>query len=112
MFIPICAPILHQGEHYIQIERNKPPLDPRHLGVPSSAPKMISEPIAFSAQTVQLSCVLIHIISKETEMSFHLTRHLGVPLGATKNISMPMVHPAQTCTYLALRLTLSSNGPK
>jgi hypothetical protein len=25
---------------------------------------------------------------------------------------MPMVHPAQTCTYLALRLTLSSNGPK
>jgi hypothetical protein len=38
--------------------------------------------------------------------------HLWVPSGAPKTISMPMVQPAQTNTYLMLRLTLSSNGPK
>jgi hypothetical protein len=56
---------------------------------------MISEPIACSAQTVRLSCVLIHIISKETKMSFHLTSHLRVPLVMTKNISKHVVHPVQ-----------------
>jgi hypothetical protein len=40
---------------------------------PSGAPKMISEPIACSAQTVLQSCVYINIISKETKTSFHLT---------------------------------------
>jgi hypothetical protein len=73
MFVPIRATILHQDEHYIQTERKELPLDPRHLRVPSGAPKMILEPIACSVQTVHLSCVLINIISKETETNFHLT---------------------------------------
>jgi hypothetical protein len=49
------------------------PLDPRHLGVLSGVPKMIFEPIGHSVQTVQLSCIEISTISKESEMSFHLT---------------------------------------
>jgi hypothetical protein len=49
------------------------PLDPRHLGVPSSASKMISKPMVRSAQTVQLSCTDTNTISKPTETSFHLT---------------------------------------
>jgi hypothetical protein len=55
------------------MERNELPLDARHLGVPSGAPKMVFEPIAYSVQNVHLSCVLINIISNETETSFHLT---------------------------------------
>jgi hypothetical protein len=49
------------------------PLDPRHHGVPSGVPKMIFEPIGHSVQTMQLSCVEISTISKETKMSFYLT---------------------------------------
>jgi hypothetical protein len=48
------APILHQNE----ISH-----DPRHLGVPSTAFKMISEPVVRSAQTVHLSCIMISTIS-------------------------------------------------
>jgi hypothetical protein len=51
----------------------KPNKDPRHLGVPSSAPKTISKPIACSAQIVHLSSVEISTISKETETSVHLS---------------------------------------
>jgi hypothetical protein len=48
-------------------------LDPHHLGVPLGAPKMISKPITRLEQMGHLSCVKISTISKETEMSFHLT---------------------------------------
>jgi hypothetical protein len=44
-----------------------------HLGVPSGAPKMISQPMVHSVQTVHLSCVKISTISKRTESSIHLT---------------------------------------
>jgi hypothetical protein len=40
-----CATILHQDLHYLQMDRNKLPLEPRHLVVPSGASKMISEAI-------------------------------------------------------------------
>jgi hypothetical protein len=33
------------------------PLEPRHLGVPSSVSKMISEPMVHLAQNMQLSCI-------------------------------------------------------
>ena len=45
----------------------------RYIGVPSGVPKMISKPIARSAQNVHLSCAKINIISKQTEMGFHFT---------------------------------------
>jgi hypothetical protein len=38
--------------------------DPRHQEVPSSAPHIISEPIAASAQILHLSCIEINTISK------------------------------------------------
>jgi hypothetical protein len=55
------------------MDQNEFPLDPRHLGVPLAAPKMISEPMICLAQTVHLSYVEINTVSKQTEMSFHLT---------------------------------------
>jgi hypothetical protein len=50
------APILRQDKHYFQMEWNEHPLEPRHLGVPSSASKIISEPMVHLAQNMQLSC--------------------------------------------------------
>ena len=68
------------------MDQNEIPHDPRHLGVPSGAYKMISEPMISLAQTVHLSCV--RISTKPP--------HLGVPSGASKTISEPMVCLAQT----------------
>ena len=53
------------------MDRNKIPLEPRHLGVPSGAVKMIFEPCL--EQTVQLSCTNTNTISKRTETRFHLS---------------------------------------
>jgi hypothetical protein len=39
------APIMRQDYHYRQTDRNELPLEPRHLGVPLGASKMISEPM-------------------------------------------------------------------
>ena len=46
---------------------NEIPHDPRHLCVPSGAPKTISEPMVRLAQTVQLSYINTNTISKRTE---------------------------------------------
>jgi hypothetical protein len=35
------APILHRHQHSLQMDQNEIPHDPRHLGVPSGASKMI-----------------------------------------------------------------------
>ena len=45
--------------------------DPRHLGVPSGAYKMISEPMVCSAQTVHLSCT--DTGSQRTKTRLHMT---------------------------------------
>ena len=53
--------------------------DPRHLGLPSGASKMISEPMVRSAQTVHLTYVMVSTIAKQTENELPLEpRHLGV----------------------------------
>jgi hypothetical protein len=52
---------------------NEIPHDPRHLGVASGASKTISEPMVRLAQSVHQSCIKISAISKQTEMSFHLS---------------------------------------
>jgi hypothetical protein len=77
------------------MERREIPHVPRHLGVPSGASRMISEPTVRSMQTVHLSCDKIGIISKLTKLSLE-PRHLRVPSGASKMISEPMVYLAQT----------------
>ena len=107
------------------MERSEIPHDPRHLGVPSGASKMIFEPMVRLTQTVHLSYIKISTIPKQTELSLE-TRHLGLPSGASKTISKPMARLAQTvhlscadtnivskpCNYLAPTLTLSPNGKK
>jgi hypothetical protein len=54
------------------MDQNEFPLDPRHVGVPSVVPKMISKAMARSAKIVHLSCMEISTISKQIEMIFHL----------------------------------------
>jgi hypothetical protein len=42
-------------QHYLQMDRNELPLEPRDLGVPSDASKMILEPMVCLAPTVHLT---------------------------------------------------------
>ena len=86
------------------------PQDPRHLGVPSGASKMISEPMVRSAQTVHLSCVKVSTISKQTENELPLEPcHLGVPSGGSKIISEHMVRSAQTVHLSCVKIRTISN---
>jgi hypothetical protein len=55
------------------MDQNELPLEAHHLGVLSGASKIVTKPMVRLAQTVQLSWVKINTISKQTEMSFHLT---------------------------------------
>ena len=55
------------------MDKNKLPLDSRHLGLAMGVPKMISPPMVHSAQTIHLSCAEINTISKQAETSFHMT---------------------------------------
>jgi hypothetical protein len=73
MFSTNSAPILRQDSHYLQTDRNEPPHEPRHLGVPSSASKTIPEPMVRMAQTVHLYCTDTNTISKWTETRFDMT---------------------------------------
>jgi hypothetical protein len=73
MFGTNSAPILRQDYHYLQMDSNKHPLEPRHLGVPSGASKMISEPMVRLAQIRHLSCTNTNTVSKRTEIRFHMT---------------------------------------
>jgi hypothetical protein len=68
------APILRQYKNYLQTEWNEHPLEPRHIGVPSGACKIISRPMVCSPQTMHLSYVKISTFSKRTESSFHFSR--------------------------------------
>ena len=153
------APTLHQDQHYLQTDRTKHRLEPLHLGVPTSASKMVSQTMVHQVQTVHLSCTKTNIVSKQTESEIpYGTRHQGVPSGASKLISKHMVCSMQImhlpciristiskltepsfhlslfiqeyqilrpkwflrlwcirrklCTYLALKLTMSTNEPK
>jgi hypothetical protein len=73
MFDANYALILHQEYHYRQTDRTELPLEPRHLGVPSSASKMISMPMVRSLQTLHLSCTDTNTVSKWTKTRFHTT---------------------------------------
>jgi hypothetical protein len=58
---------------YVQKDRKEILRDPRHLGVPSGASKMISEAMVRLVQTVDLSCTETNNISKWTETRFYMT---------------------------------------
>jgi hypothetical protein len=100
------APILDRHYHYLQTKRSEIPHYPHHLEVPSSASKMIFEPMVRLTQTVHLSSIKISTVYKQTELSLE-PHHLGESSGASKSISEPIVHLAQTVRYLAPIVTLS-----
>jgi hypothetical protein len=84
------------------MDRNEIRHDPRHLGVPSGASKMVSEPMIRSAQTVHLSYTNTISISKWTEMRFHMTHvtwqfHHVHP----KRFSSLWYFRRKPCTFLA-----------
>jgi hypothetical protein len=93
--------------------QNDFPFDPRHVGVPSIALKMMSEPMVRSVQTMHLSCVETNTTSKQTKTIFHLIYatyeyHLVCP----KRFQSLWYISCKLCTYLASRLILSPNRPK
>jgi hypothetical protein len=77
-FLSLCtfganrAPILRQDWHYLQMDQNVLPLEPRHLEVSSGASKMISEPMLCSAQTMHLSFTDANSVSNWTNTRFHM----------------------------------------
>jgi hypothetical protein len=79
------APNLCLDLHHLQMDRNKLPLDPCHLGVSSGVPKMISMPVVLLMQTMCLSCVKINTISKQTKIRFPLTHVTRSTIGIAQN---------------------------
>jgi hypothetical protein len=93
-----------------QTDRIQLPLEPRHLGVPSGVPKMISEPMVRSARTVHLCCVKTSTISKQTELSFHFILITMKYLGRVQNDFSAIWYVwRKLCPYLAPILTQSLN---
>jgi hypothetical protein len=85
MFSTTCACILHWHQHYLQMDQNDVPHDPRHLGVPFGASKMISEAVVHSAQTLHLSCVKISTISCKLNQASTWASKPRSTIGCIKN---------------------------
>jgi hypothetical protein len=81
--------------------------DPRQLGVPSGASKMIYELTVRSAQTVHLSWLETNTVSKRTETSFHLSLVTQEyhPVHPKQFLSLRYVW-RKPCTHHALKLKL------
>jgi hypothetical protein len=84
------------------------PLDPRHLGVPSSVFKTIFEPMVCLTQTVLLSCTDANTISLWTETRFNKT-HVTEEFRQVhpKQFSSLWYFHCKPCTYLVSTLALS-----
>jgi hypothetical protein len=67
------APIMHRNKLYLKKDRMEILHDPRHLGVPSGASKIIFEAVLRVVQIVDLSCTETNNISKSTETRFYMT---------------------------------------
>jgi hypothetical protein len=65
--------MIHWNQHYLQKDRKEILHDPRHLGVPSGASKMIYRAMVRLVQTVDLSYTETNTISKWTETRFYMT---------------------------------------
>jgi hypothetical protein len=84
-----------------------------HLGAPSGATKMISEPMVRLAQTVQLPYVKISTISKRNETSIHLSPVTLEYYWVRPKWFLSLWYVQhKPCTYLASRLALPPNGMK
>jgi hypothetical protein len=78
------------------MDQNELPFEPRHIGLPYGASKMISGPVVRLVKTVHLSCTETNSLQIDRNEILHDPSHLGVPLGASKMISKAMVRLAQT----------------
>jgi hypothetical protein len=90
------------------MDRTEHPLEPRHLGVPSSASKMISKPLVRSVQTLHLSCTDINIVSKQTKTRFHMTHVTYEFYRVHPKLFIRSVH---TVRLSCIKIRLSLNGP-
>jgi hypothetical protein len=94
------------------MDRSKLPLEPHHLGVPSSASKMISMPMLCLVQTVHLFCTNINTVSKRTKTKFHTTHATYEFYWVRPQLFMSLWYlQCKPCTYPVSRLALSPNGP-
>jgi len=108
-----CAPILHRNQQCLQMDRSEIPYDTSHQGVPSGASKLISKHMVCSMQTINLPCIRISTISKLTKPSFHLSLFTQeYQIVRPKWFLRLWCIRRKLCTYLALKLTMSTNGPK
>jgi hypothetical protein len=73
MFRTNHAPTSNRQQHYLQMDQIVIPHDPRHLGLPSGACKMIFWACGTFSANRALSYVKISTISKWTESSIHLS---------------------------------------
>ena len=94
--------------HYLKMQQNELPLEPRNLGVPSGASKRISEPMVRLAPTVHLSYMDSNCLQTDRNEIPHDPRHLGVPSGASKIISDPTVRLAQTMHLSCVKISTTS----
>ena len=67
------------------MDPNNLPLEPRHLGVPSGASKMISEPMVRLAKPCTYLALTLTTSPNGPNEIPHDPRHLGVPSGVSKN---------------------------
>jgi hypothetical protein len=94
------------------MDRTEHPLEPRHLGVPSSAFKTISTPMVRSVETMLLSCTNTNTVSKWTKIRFHMTHITYEFHWVRPKLFMSLWYiQCKPCTYLLSRLALSLNGP-
>jgi len=95
------------------MDRSEIPYDTRYQGVPSGAPKLISKHMVCSMQTMHLPCIRISTISNLTEPSFHLSLFTHeYQIVRPKWFLRLCCISRKLCTYLALKLTMSTNGLK
>jgi hypothetical protein len=108
-----CKPCTNlASRHYIQTYRTELLLDSRHLGVPSSASKMIYMPMVCLVQTVHLSCTNTNIDSKQTKIRFHTT-HVTYEFHRVRpNYCEPVVRSVQTMHLSCVKINTISKRTK
>ena len=95
------------------MDRSKIPYDTRHQGGPSVASKLISKRMVCSMQSMHLPCICISTISKLIEPSFHLGLFIHeYQIVHLKWFLRLWCIRRKLCNYLALKLTMSTNGQK
>jgi hypothetical protein len=92
MFSTNRACIFHRHQHYLQMDQNEIPHDPRHLGVPSGGFKNDFWCCGtFGTNRTPILHQDYHYLRLDWIKHPLEPRHLGVPSGASKTISKPTV---------------------